>query len=114
MSQRTMPRDVLLRAAFSLEIGREYFLEDLLQRLNDSGYSRCSMVEGPGQYALRGGILDVFSPAADFPIRAEFFGDELDTMGYFDPETQRRTENIDRIIVLPVGESQPKLHPQGI
>ena len=114
MSQRTMPRDVLLRAAFSLEIGKEYFLEDLLQRLNDSGYSRCSMVEGPGQYALRGGILDVFSPAADFPIRAEFFGDELDTMGYFDPETQRRTENIDSIIVLPVGESQPKLHPQGI
>ena len=114
MSQRTMPRNVLLRAAFSLEIGKEYFLEDLLQRLNDSGYSRCSMVEGPGQYALRGGILDVFSPAADFPIRAEFFGDELDTMGYFDPETQRRTENIDSIIVLPVGESQPKLHPQGI
>ena len=114
LSQRTMPKDVLLRAAFLLEVGKEYFLEYLLRRLNDSGYSRCSMVEGPGQYALRGGILDVFSPAADFPIRAEFFGDELDTMGYFDPETQRRTENIDNIIVLPVGESQPKLHPEGI
>jgi transcription-repair coupling factor (superfamily II helicase) len=49
------------------------------------------MVEGPGQFAVRGGILDVYSPAADLPIRAEFFGDELDTMGYFDPTTQRRT-----------------------
>ena len=114
LSQRTMPREVLLRAAFSLEVGKEYFLEDLLHRLTDSGYSRCSMVEGPGQFALRGGILDVFSPAADRPIRAEFFGDELDTMGYFDPDTQRRTENVDSIVILPVGESQPKLHPEGI
>ncbi len=114
LSQRTMPRDVLLRSAFSLEVGKEYYLESLLQRLTDSGYSRCSMVEGPGQFALRGGILDVFSPAADRPIRAEFFGDELDTMGYFDPDTQRRTENVDKIVILPVGESQPKLHPEGI
>ena len=114
MSQRTMPRDVLLHAAFSLEVGKEYFLDSLLQRLTDSGYSRCSMVEGPGQFALRGGILDVFSPAADHPIRAEFFGDELDTMGYFDPDTQRRTENVESVVILPVGESQPKLHPQGI
>ena len=114
LSQRTMPRDVLLRSAFSLEVGKEYILDSLLQWLSDSGYSRCSMVEGPGQFALRGGILDVFSPAADRPIRAEFFGDELDTMGYFDPDTQRRTENIDSIVILPVGESQPKLHPEGI
>ena len=114
LSQRTMPRDVLLRAAFSLKVGKEYFLESLLERLTDSGYSRCSMVEGPGQFALRGGILDVFSPAADRPIRAEFFGDELDTMGYFDPDTQRRTENVDSVVILPVGESQPKLHPEGM
>ena len=114
LSQRTMPRDVLLRAAFSMEVGKEYLLDQLLQRLTDSGYSRCSMVEGPGQFALRGGILDIFSPAADRPIRAEFFGDELDTMGYFDPDTQRRTENVDSIVILPVGETQPKLHPEGI
>ncbi len=114
LSQRTMPRDVLLRAAFTLESGSEYLLDSLLQRLTDCGYSRCSMVEGPGQFALRGGILDIFSPAADLPVRAEFFGDELDTMGYFDPDTQRRTENVDRVVILPVGESQPKLHPGGI
>ena len=114
LSQRTIPRHVLLNAAFSLTVGTEYPLDDLLMRLAQSGYSRCSMVEGPGQFALRGGILDIFSPAADRPIRAEFFGDELDTMGYFDPDTQRRTENIDSIVILPVGETQPRLHPDGM
>ena len=114
MSQRTMPPDTLLRAAFRLEIGAQYSMETLSQQLTASGYTRCGMVEGPGQFAVRGGILDVFSPAADRPVRAEFFGDELDTMGFFDPATQRRTENVESVTVLPVGETQPKLHPEGI
>ena len=113
LSQRTMPRDTLLQSAFTLQTGQEYDMEGLLQKLSSAGYSRCGMVEGPGQYALRGGILDIFSPAADRPFRAEFFGDELDTMGYFDPDTQRRTDNTDRVLVLPVGETQPRLHPDG-
>ena len=114
LSQRTMPKNVLLSAAFTLEVGREYPVEDLTARLVAAGYSRCGMVEGPGQFALRGGIVDIFSPASDFPIRAEFFGDELDTMGYFDPATQRRTENIESVVVLPIGETQPMLHPKGL
>ncbi|MBQ9167888.1 MAG: transcription-repair coupling factor [Oscillospiraceae bacterium] len=113
LSQRTMPKAVLDRAAFSLEVGQEYTIEGLLQSLTAAGYSRCGMVEGPGQFAVRGGILDIYSPAADHPFRAEFFGDELDTMGYFDPATQRRTENVDRVVILPVGETQPSLHPGG-
>ena len=114
ISQRTMPKAVLQRAAFTLEAGQEYILEELLARLTALGYSRCGMVEGVGQFALRGGILDLFSPAADAPVRLEFFGDELDTMGYFDPGTQRRTENIQSAVVLPVGETQPGLHPEGL
>ena len=114
LSQRTMPKDILLGAAFVLETGTEYSMESLLDKLTGAGYSRCGMVEGPGQFALRGGILDVFSPAADRPFRAEFFGDELDTMGYFDPDTQRRTENVEKVTVLPVGETQPRLHPEGL
>ena len=114
LSLRTMPRSVLKSAAFTLEVGQEYPLDDLTDRLVSAGYSRCGMVEGPGQFALRGGILDVYSPAADQPIRAEFFGDELDTMGYFDPQTQRRNENIESVTILPVGETQPGLHPKGI
>ena len=114
MSQRTMPRTVLLGAAFRMSVGQEYPMEYLLDKLTGAGYTRCGMVEGPGQFAVRGGILDVFSPAADQPFRAEFFGDELDTMGYFDPDTQRRTENVDDVVILPVGETQPRLHPGGI
>ena len=114
ISQRTMPPHVLQKAAFALEVGKEYEITGLISRLSGAGYSRTQLVEGPGQFAVRGGILDIYSPAADQPIRAEFFGDELDTMGYFDPETQRRTENIDSVVVLPVGETQPRLHPKGL
>ena len=114
MSQRTIPPTVLKDAAFTMTVGQEYQMEDLLTRLTGAGYTRCGMVEGPGQFAVRGGILDVYSPAADRPFRAEFFGDELDTMGYFDPDTQRRTDNVDEVVILPVGETQPRLHPQGI
>ena len=114
LCQRTMPPQVLKKAAFRLEVGKEYVLETLLEQLAGSGYSRCGLVEGPGQFAVRGGILDVYSPAAEQPIRMEFFGDELDTMGYFDTDTQRRTENADSVVLLPVGETQPRLHPEGL
>ena len=114
LSQRTMPPAVLLQAAFTLKTGMEYQIEDLILRLVHAGYSRCAMVEGPGQFAVRGGILDIYSPAADRPFRCEFFGDELDTMGYFAPDTQRRTENVEEVTVLPVGETQPRLHPEGL
>ena len=114
LSMRTMPKEVLLKSAFTLEIGNEYPIDVLIARLSASGYSRCGMVEGSGQFAVRGGIIDIYSPAADQPIRAEFFGDELDTMGFFDPQTQRRSENIESVTILPVGETQPSLHPKGI
>ena len=114
LSMRTMPKEVLLRAAFTLEVGKEYPIDELIARLTAAGYSRCGMVEGSGQFAVRGGIIDIYSPAADLPIRAEFFGDELDTMGFFDPQTQRRSENIESVTILPVGETQPSLHPKGI
>ena len=63
---------------------------------------------------MRGGIVDIFSPAEERPVRLEFFGDEIDTMGYFDPVTQRRVENADELVILPVAETLPALHPGGI
>ena len=113
-SQRTLPPAVLSCAAVTLEVGREYQMEELIRSLTSAGYSRCGMVEGVGQFAVRGGILDVYSPASDKPVRAEFFGDELDTMGLFDPDTQRRDENIDSCVLLPVSETLPHCHPGGI
>ena len=71
LSQRTLPPVILNQAAFRLEIGKEYPIEELIRQLTECGYSRCGMVEGAGQFAVRGGILDVYSPAAEFPVRAE-------------------------------------------
>ena len=96
-----MPREVLFSASVRLRCGAEYNVDDLVARLTRAGYTRSSLVEGVGQFALRGGILDVYSPACENPLRAEFFGDELDTMGYFDPITQRRTENVEEAVLLP-------------
>ena len=112
-SLRTMPKSVLMGAAFTLEVGQEYPLDTLLQKLTAAGYSRCGMVEGPGQFAFRGGIADVYSPGEDQPVRLEFFGDELDTLAYFDPDTQRRGENIRSVRLLPVSETLPGLAPGG-
>jgi len=114
LCQKTVPPKILRDAAFTLKVGATEDPEQLTQRLCRLGYSRCAMVEGPGQFAVRGGILDIYSPAADRPIRAEFFGDELDTMGYFDTDTQRRIENIEEYTVLPVAETQPMLHENGL
>ena len=72
-----------------LEPGGRWDLSRLPDRLTAAGYSRCGQVEGPGQFALRGGILDVFSPSMDQPVRCEFFDDEIDSIRSFDVMTQR-------------------------
>ena len=67
-----------------------------------------------GQFALRGGILDVFSPLMEQPVRCEFFDDEIDSLGLFDPGTQRRTENVSAALLLPAAEVLPGLTPGGL
>ena len=114
LSLRTMPREVLFSASIRLRVGASFSPEDLAEKLTQAGYARTSLVEGAGQFALRGGILDVYSPGEKQPVRCEFFGDELDAMGFFDPTTQRRTENTEEALLLPVAESLPQLHPEGI
>ena len=80
-------------------------IEDLLGRLNLVGYSTSDVVEMPGQYALRGGILDVYSPEADRPLRIEFFGDEVESIRKFDPATQRSSMGVDEALLLPLTET---------
>ena len=114
LTLRTMPKATLCGASMTLRPGMNLEPEELARRLEQAGYARTSLVEGPGQYALRGGIVDVFSPACENPLRVEFFGDEVDIMGFFDVLTQRRTENADDAPILPVAEAQPHLHPGGL
>ena len=111
--QRTMPPETLDRAALTLKMEGQYDLDQLCDRLTAAGYSRCEQVEGPGQFSLRGGILDVYSPEAEAPVRAEFWGDEMDSMGVFDPVTQRRVRNVEAAAFLPAAETLPQLAPGG-
>ncbi|MBR5381267.1 MAG: transcription-repair coupling factor, partial [Oscillospiraceae bacterium] len=103
--QRTLPPEALERYAFAIDEAETYDLTELTERLAQAGYVRTEQVEGAGQYAVRGGILDVFSPAHEKPVRCEFFGDEIDSMGFFDVSTQRRTEMAKKAIVLPALEA---------
>ena len=111
--QRTLPRTLLTQCAQMLRVGQSHDLPELAERLSAAGYTRCEQVEGVGQFALRGGILDVFSPAFDRPVRAEFFGDEIDSMGLFDVSSQRRTVNLREAEILPASEVLPQFAPGG-
>ncbi len=105
--QRCIPPRVLKAAILCLKQGERYDMEKLTAHLVRAGYTRCQQVEGPGQFALRGGILDVFSPGMEDPVRCEFWDDELDAMGEFDVSTQRRKRNVEESQLLPAGEVLP-------
>jgi transcription-repair coupling factor (superfamily II helicase) len=113
LMQRTMPPDVLLNAAFVLTQGDKVAPDALVTRLVECGYEYTEQVEGVGQFARRGGIIDFFSPALDMPVRAEFWGDEVDALGIFEPSIQRRTMNITSAVVLPSAECLTSLHQHG-
>ena len=85
--------------------GEEVDLETLTAHLAGVGYTQMDIVEMPGQFTRRGGILDVYSPETDRPVRIEFFGDEIDTIRKFDPETQRSQSGLDETQLLPLTES---------
>jgi transcription-repair coupling factor (superfamily II helicase) len=80
-------------------------IDALVQHLNTVGYTVADVVEMPGQYALRGGILDVYSPEADRPVRIEFFGDEVESIRKFDPASQRSSTPVDEALLLPLTET---------
>ena len=111
---RTLPPKLLKDLALTLKVGGQADLKALAERLLAAGYARCDQVEGVGQFALRGGILDVFSPLMDQPVRCEFFDDEIDAMGTFDPGTQRRVKNVKSALVLPAAEVLPHCAPGGL
>ena len=105
---RTLPRALLTASARTLRVGGRADLAELTEFLVSAGYTRCGQVEGVGQFALRGGILDVFSPLMEQPVRLEFFDDEIDSCGAFDPGTQRRVKNVKSAVLLPTAEVLPR------
>src|SRR5580658_423257 len=91
--------------AVTLKRGEEVDVEVLTAHLSSVGYTQIDVVEMPGQFTRRGGILDVYSPEADRPVRVEFFGDEIDSMRKFDPESQRSSTPLDETVLLPLTET---------
>ena len=111
--QRTIPPETLRRAAFEIDAGGSYPIEDVEAALLRCGYTRTEQVEGAGQFARRGGILDFFSPSEHEPVRIEFWGDDVDSMGHFDVASQRRTEPLERCVILPAAETLPEMTAGG-
>src|SRR6201988_2454133 len=91
--------------ARTLRRGESFDIDNLQAHLNTVGYSSADVVEMPGQYALRGGILDVYSPEAERPVRIEFFGDEVDSIRRFDPTSQRSSNPTAEAELLPLTET---------
>ena len=106
---RTLPRRDFLTATRTLRIGQSMQLNELVRNWLRLGYEPVTTVITPGQFARRGGILDLWPPAETYPVRLEFFGDEIDTFRYFDPSTQRTLDTTvssppDRVLVTPARE----------
>jgi transcription-repair coupling factor (superfamily II helicase) len=98
-------RDYYAALALRLRVGEEYLPEMLVDHLVSVGYTRVDVVEMPGQVTIRGGILDVYSPEMERPVRVDFFGDEIESMRRFDPETQRSSSAVDEVLLLPLTET---------
>ncbi len=105
--QRTLPPEDLAAHVVTVEASGSYDPNELADRLAALGYTRCQQVEGVGQFALRGGILDVFSPGQEDPARVEFWDRDVDSMGLFDVSSQRRIGRLDKAVFLPVSELLP-------
>lgn len=99
-----MPLDYFQRYTFHLKTGDVLDLDHLAKRLIEAGYERAEVTEGRSQFSQRGGIMDIFSPVAPFPVRIELFGDEIDTIRTFNPETQRSIEPVTETEIFPSKE----------
>lgn len=118
----TIPRHTFLAESLHLSVGQKLNPEELVDRMTALGFNRVGAVEEVGDFAVRGGLIDFFSPAADLPIRAEFFGDEIDSLRHFDVRDQRTIERLETVDLLPRREVSirsetlesylEKLHPK--
>ncbi|MGE5565599.1 MAG: transcription-repair coupling factor [Parcubacteria group bacterium] len=103
--QRVPEQKIVQRASFSAKPGQDVDIKDLEAYFAVNGYVRASTVSEKGEFAIRGGVIDVFPPGAEEPVRLDLFGDTLESIRGFDPETQRSTKQLKEIALLPVSEA---------
>ena len=106
LTQRVPPLSYVASAAFSATPGNSVRMDDLALWLESNGYGRASTVRDVGDYATRGGILDLYPPGAAAPIRLDFFGDTLESIRAFDPETQRSVGQLRSLDLVPMSEAR--------
>ena len=104
--QPVIRRDTLTGETVRIKVGEEYDLEAIVERLVGMGYERELMVEQRGELSVRGGIFDVFPISGELPFRIEFFGDEVESIRRFEPETQRSVDTLERVSILPRSEKE--------
>jgi transcription-repair coupling factor (superfamily II helicase) len=104
--QRVPARDFVSTHALSVAPGNVIGMQGIVDWLELNGFIRASTVREPGDYAVRGGILDLYPPGMDMPVRLDFFGDALETIRAFDAQTQRSEEQLRRLDLVPVAEFQ--------
>ena len=103
--QRLQPKDLVLAAGYSAAVGANVDMAELERYFAINGYHRASTVSERGEFAVRGGVIDVFPPGAEEPVRLDLFGDTLDSIRAFDRETQRSTKQLKSVDLLPVSEA---------
>jgi transcription-repair coupling factor (superfamily II helicase) len=102
--QRLPPRQYVAGRSFSLAVGERLALEAFRLRLAEAGYASTSQVTAPGEYAMRGSLLDVYPMGADSPLRIDLFDDEIEAIRRFDPQTQRSLDALQSVRLLPARE----------
>jgi transcription-repair coupling factor (superfamily II helicase) len=112
ITQRVPPAEALAGLRLELATGKRLNMASLQAFLADNGYSRTETVMEPGEYAFRGGIVDVFPPGTPEPLRIDLFGDDIEALRHFDPMSQRSTGKIDKLSLRPAGEVI--LNPESI
>lgn len=109
LMQTLAPKGAFANSQITLHVGDTLEPRALIERLVSAGYERVEMVEGRGQCAARGDLVDVFAPGEEYPVRIEFFGDEIDQMRTFDAVSQRSVEQVQSVLIRPALETpQPK------
>ena len=102
--QMTMPPEKLTENSFTIHAGEEIDVENITDKLIRAGYTRFDQVDSTSQFSIRGGLIDIFPPGADDPVRIELWGDTVDSIAKFDISTQRRNDMVDSIDIIPAGE----------
>ncbi len=103
-TQYTVLPEVLSEGTFTIAEADTLNTDELINKLINFGYNRADICEGAGQFSVRGGIIDIFSAGLDVPVRIELFGDEVDTISFFDASTQRRTGRVEKVRITPARE----------